>query len=148
MVCIFSDSFLNIMNGNIPNKIVNINDSDAPWVTPEVKSAMRRNEKMYEKLVKKGINPTTKGKTSKSQALTNRIVSQAKIKYINDLGHKICDPNTGHKTFWSAFKRLSNKKKITNIPSIVENCKFISNFKHKADLFNSYFVKSLESFPM
>ena len=84
-----------------------------------MKSALRRNKTNYEKWVKKGRNLTNKDKTRKSKAVTNMIVSQAKIKYINDLGHKICDPKTGHRTFWSAFKRLSNKKKITNIPPIV-----------------------------
>ena len=49
MVSIFTDSFLSIMTNNIPNKVITINDKDAPWVTPEVKTAFRKNSRTYKK---------------------------------------------------------------------------------------------------
>lgn len=42
--------------------------------------------------------------------------------------------------FWSAYKRLINDKKSTNIPPIVVNNKFVTNFEHKSDIFNDYFA--------
>ena len=50
------------------------------------------------------------------------------------------DPETGQKDFWTAFKRISNKKKLTNIPPIFENNRYIPNFQQKADIFNAYFA--------
>ena len=50
------------------------------------------------------------------------------------------DPETGQRNFWSAFKRISNKKKLTNIPPIFENDRYIPNFQQKADIFSAYFA--------
>ena len=41
--------------------------------------------------------------------------------------------------FWSAYKKVVNTKSTTNIPPIIENGIFISNFKKKADIFSDYF---------
>ena len=58
---------------------------------------------------------------------------------MTNLGNKICDPNTGPKCFWTAFNRLLNNKKVTNIPPLIENDTYISCFKKKAGIFNRYF---------
>ena len=42
--------------------------------------------------------------------------------------------------FWTAFKRITNKKKLTNIPPIFDNNTYITNFQQKAKIFNDYFV--------
>ena len=34
MVSILTDRLLSIMSVNIPNRIITVNDKDAPWVTP------------------------------------------------------------------------------------------------------------------
>ena len=46
MVEIFHTKFLEIMNYCIPNKNVTINESDAPWVTPDIKTALRKNKQI------------------------------------------------------------------------------------------------------
>ena len=56
------------------------------------------------------------------------------------IGDKFSDPETGQKDFWTAFKRISNKKKLTNIPPIFENNRYIPNLQQKADIFNAYFA--------
>ena len=43
MVLVFTDTLLYIFSKHITNKIVSCNDKDAPWIIPEVKSAIRRN---------------------------------------------------------------------------------------------------------
>ena len=45
MVLTFNDIVLKIMNCHIPNNVVTINDKFAPWVTPEVKNAIKKNKK-------------------------------------------------------------------------------------------------------
>ena len=42
MVDLFQSKFLATMNSFIPNKIVIMNERDAPWVTPQVKSALKK----------------------------------------------------------------------------------------------------------
>ena len=67
------------------------------------------------------------------------MVKQTKHNYFNKLGEKISNPDTVHKPFWTAFKRLLNKKKYTNIPPLLEGNQFIPNFQEKCKVFNIYF---------
>ena len=54
---------------------------------------------------------------------------------------KLNDPKSSHKTFWSAYSKFLNKKKITNIPPIESENAYITCFKEKAELFNTFFSK-------
>ena len=140
MVDLFQTKFLAIMNSNIPNKIVTINDRDATWVTPEVKIVLRKNKRVFKRWIDRGRKPSEKALLNQTQCATNKVIANAKSKYLTNLGNKICDPNTGPKCFWTAFNRLLNNKKITNIPPLIENDKYISCFKEKAGIFNRFFA--------
>ena len=91
MVQIFSSLFLGVMKTSIPNKMVTIDDRDAPWVTPEVKSALNNNRRIYASWVKKGRPAADYPRVQLSQ-------------YIDELSRKLCDHTTGPKAFHKAFK--------------------------------------------
>ena len=139
MALVFTDIVLDIFSKNIPNKIVTCHDRDAPWITPQVKTAIKRNNRVYSKWNKGGRKPEGRPKVVEVQKVTNEFIREAKNTYHEKLGNLLSDPSTGQKHFWSAFKKLSNKKKTTNIPPIIENV-YISNFSQKASLFNEYFA--------
>ena len=67
---------------------------------------------------------------------TNKFIKEDKLAYYSNLGNKLSDPKIGQKLFWSAYKKVVDKKRTTNIPLINENGIFISNFKKKADIIN------------
>ena len=136
MVDLFQTKFLATMNSFIPNKIVTINDRDAPWVTPEVKTILRTNKRVFKRWIHRGRKPSERVIVNQTQCVTNTTINNAKSKYLTNLGNKICDPNTGPKCFWTAFNRLLNNKKITNIPPLIENDTYVSCFKEKAGIFN------------
>ena len=48
---------------------------------------------------------------------------------------------TSLKTYWSLLKILLNNKKIPCIPPLLQNNKYVTDFKKKAELFNLFFVK-------
>ena len=50
---------------------------------------------------------------------TKKFTREAKQTYYEQLGNKFSDLQTGHKHFWSAFQRITNKKMHTNIPPII-----------------------------
>ena len=112
----FTTNFLNIMQANIPNKIATFDDRDAPWVTPPLKNLLRKDRKIYSDWTKNSRNPTDLDRIKQHQLKTQKAIQEAKDHYFADLSDKLCNPTTGQKTFWSAYKRLSNKKKITNTP--------------------------------
>ena len=49
MVSILTDRLLRIMSDSIPNKVITVNDKDALWVTLEVKRAIRRNRRVFDR---------------------------------------------------------------------------------------------------
>ena len=57
------------------------------------------------------------------------------------LSKKLMEPSTSSKTYCSVLKSFHNNKKIPCIPAILHENSFVSNFKEKAELFNSFFAK-------
>ena len=51
------------------------------------------------------------------------------------------DPATSAKTYWSTLQTLLNNKKIPFIPPLFHQSKYVTDFKKKAELFNSFFTK-------
>ena len=137
MTKIFTDLFLRTMSQNIPNKIITCNDKDAPWVTSELKTAIKGNSRVHRRWVLRGRNPDDRHLV---QNETNRLIKEAKKDYYVNLGIKLSNFDTGSKTFWTAFKHLVNNKKLTNIPPM-EDGKIISDFNLKSNIFNDYFAK-------
>jgi len=140
MSLLFSDVVMGVFSKHISNKIITCNDKDAPWITQVLKTAIKRNSRVYRKWVKNGRNSDSHGKVRDVQNITNKLIKEAKLVYYKKFGEKLSDPQTGQKIFWNAFKRLSNKKKNTNIPPIIDDDVYISNFRQKANVFNEYFA--------
>ena len=138
---LFNRAILAIFSCSIPNKTCTFNDKDAPWVTPEVKSAIRRNHRIYKKWKERGKHPTGKLHVQESQLATNDIIAKAKSTYIDRLSRKLTDPSSSPNIFWSSMRRLLNNKKITNIPPLQEGSSFVTNFPEKASIFNSFFAE-------
>ena len=51
------------------------------------------------------------------------------------------DLTTGLKTYWSLLKTLLNNKKILRIPPLLQDNKYVTDLKKKADLFNLLFAR-------
>ena len=51
------------------------------------------------------------------------------------------DSATSAKSYWSILKALLNNKKIPCIPPLFHEGKYVTDFKKKAELFNSFFGK-------
>ena len=56
-------------------------------------------------------------------------------------GEKLSDPSLGPKSYWTVLNEILKKKKYANIPPLLINDIFVSNFQTKADLFNDFFVE-------
>ena len=57
------------------------------------------------------------------------------------ISKKLIDPATSAKTYWSILKTLLNSKKILCIHPLFHQGKYVTDFKKKAKLFNSFFAK-------
>ena len=76
------------MNKHISNKIITCNDKDTPWITPKMKTAIKRNSRVYRKWVNRGRNPATHINVQEVQNSTNTLIREAKFAYYDKLGAK------------------------------------------------------------
>ena len=51
MTDLFTSNLYSILSMNIPNKTLKCNDKDAPWITPDVKTAIKRKHRVSKKFV-------------------------------------------------------------------------------------------------
>ena len=67
-------------------------------------------------------------------------IEESKEKYYTKLSSRSADPLTSPKAHFSILKTFLNNKKISCIPPLFHENKFIIDFKEKAELFNHFFV--------
>ena len=53
----FTIVVMEIIDRFIPNKMIKVHDKDPPWMTPEIKTAIKRKHRIYNKYVKRGRKP-------------------------------------------------------------------------------------------
>ena len=135
-----TSTLLEIFQACIPNKEVVVNENDAPWINDDIKSLIKRKQQLFRRW-RKNNSDTTKENLSNAQITLQQKIDDAKSRYTENLINKLNDPNSSHKTFWSAYNKFLNKKKITNIPPIENDNSYVTCFREKAELFNSFFSK-------
>ena len=59
--------------------------------------------------------------------------------YYARIANRLSNTQKGTKTNWSLLKIFLNNKKIPLIPPLFHGNRFITDFKEKAELFNSFF---------
>ena len=72
---------------------------------------------------------------------TSSKIIQVKDEYFSSLGKKLSDPAHGTKSYWTTLNKIIIKKKFSNIPPLLENGVFVTNFQTKANIFNDHFVE-------
>ena len=137
----FTTSLMSVITQHIPNREITCCDRDAPWITDEVKKAIKRKHRVYRKYVKRGRKPDDWTRVKQIKTDTAKMITDAKNKYYTDLGKRLCDPSVGIKTYWRTLHKIINKKQVMSIPPILLNGVFITNFQNKANLFNDFFVQ-------
>ena len=90
--------FLSVIARHVPNREITCCDRDVPWITNDVKTAIKRKHRVYRRYVKRRRKPEdwTHVKQVKNDA--TKMITDAKNKYYSWLGEKLCDPNVGIKT--------------------------------------------------
>ena len=67
--------FIGITSKHISNKIITCNDKDAPWITPQVKTSIKRSARVYRKWVKRGRNPDNYKNVRKVQNISSKLIN-------------------------------------------------------------------------
>ena len=129
-VDLFATLFLSVIARHVPNREITCSDRDAPWITDDVKKAVKRKHRMYRRYVKRGRKPEDRTPVKQVKNYATKMITDSKYKY-SRLGEKLCDLNVGIKTYWKTLHKIINKKQVMSIPPILLNGAFITNFKIK-----------------
>ena len=69
------------------------------------------------------------------------LIDDSKQKYFLSLTQKLNTIQKSIKAYWALLKIFLNNRKIPVIPPLFYNNKFVTDFKEKARLFNSFSAK-------
>ena len=93
MANIFTDNLLSILSANIPNREIKCSDKDPPWVTPALKTAIKRKHRLHRNFVRRGRNAEDWERVRAARNETSKLITSAKENYLWSLGQKLSDPN-------------------------------------------------------
>ena len=112
-------------------------------MTPDLRNKIYRENGVYKQYINSG--KTNYHYLQLQNAISEISVSipRGKDDYHSRLAQKLSDPNANSKTYWSILKRFFNGKKVPIIPPLSINNRLESDFKIKANYFNSFFVLPL-----
>ena len=121
MTHLFTSKCVSIFSEFIPNKTITCDNRDPPWMTPSLKSVIKRKHRVYNKYVRRGRKPDDWEYVRTVRNQTSSKITQAKDEYFSSLGKKLSDPIHGIKSYWTTLNKIINKKKFSNIPPLLEN---------------------------
>ena len=137
----FTILITDLMHRFIPNQMIKCDDRDPPWITPQLKTVIKHKHRVYNKYVKRGRKPDDWDYVRQVRNETSAMITNTKDDYFVALGRKLSNLINGPKTYWTTLNKIINKKKMTNIPPLLENGMFVTNFQTKANIFNGLFVQ-------
>ena len=116
-------------------------DRDPPWMTTKIKEIISQKNKLYSGIKKRNNSFLNKQLLHSLQQHLSKLIENAKNKYIFRISEKLNNPNTSTKCYWSLIKTLLNGKKVPCVPPIYDNNRYVTDFKEKCQLFNSYLLE-------
>ena len=129
------------MSNFIPNETMILDDKYPPWLNKNIKSMTDYKNAIYKKLIHHNDNHL-KLLLRYFQVLLNTKIEHGKRKYFENIPHGLSNKNLNLKKYCSLLKIILNGRKMSCIPPVYHNEKFVSDMKKKCDLFNSYLQDS------
>ena len=82
-------------------------------------------------------------KLERLQNLMYETLESCESQYNENISKKLCSKAITPKYYWSLQKTMLSDKKIPCISPIFHDNKYVTDFSKKADLFNSFFCKTV-----
>ena len=99
-----------------------------------------KNSELKMLIAKIGNSQLRKNLSSLQQRLRD-LIDDSKQKYFLRLTQKLNTIQKSTKAYWALLKIVLNNRKIPVIPPLFHKNKFVTDFKVKAELVNSFFAK-------
>ena len=140
MVSLFNKTIKNILSNYIPQETITCDDKDPPWFNKNIKQLIQEKNNTYKSYILRDKNPQIFERVKSLQNQLKCSTEGSKKIYYLRISKKLMNPATTAKTYWSILKTLLNNKKNTCIPPLFHQGKYVTDFKKKAELFNSFFA--------
>ena len=145
-VDLLNETVLNIMSNYESNKTIRINPSEPEWLNREIKSMLKKQNRIYKKYKNNGFRELDKVPLDLYRKECAEAIEISKKNYLLKLGGKLADNNTGQKSYWKIVNNLLNKCKIPRIPPLLIADRFVTNCQEKATFFNNFFAAQCQPF--
>ena len=140
MIFLFNETAKNIISNHIPHETVTFDDRDPPCINKNLKQLILEKNEMYKKYDNENKDTRIFDKVKCLQKELDSIISN-KQKYYSRLSKKLADSMASTKSYWSTLQIFLNNKKIPCIPLLKHQNKYVTDFKEKAEIFNSFFAE-------
>ena len=140
-VLIFNNTVLNVVSNFFPHELIVCDEKDPPWFNGKIKSLINEKLRTYNAYRKNIGNSQLRKNLSSLQQRLRDLIDDSKQKYFLRLTQKLNTIQKSTKAYWALLKFFLNNRKIPVIPPLFYENKFITDFKEKAELFNSFFTK-------
>ena len=138
---IFNKTVLNILSNFILHEVIVCDDKDPPWFSGKIKLLINEKLRTYNAYRKNTGNSQLRKNLSSLQQWWRDLIDDSKQKYSLRLTQKLNTIQKSTKAYWALLKIFLNNRKIPVIPTLFHSNKFVTDFKEKAELFNSFFAK-------
>ena len=139
-VLIFNKTVLNILSNFIPHEVIVCDDKDPPWLNEKIKLLINEKLRTYNAYRKNISNSQLRKNLSSLQQRLRDLIDDLKQKYFR-LTEKLNTIQKSTKAYWALLKIFLNNRKKHVIRPLSHNNKYVTDFKEKAELFNSFFAK-------
>ena len=140
MVHLFNRTIKNILHNFIPHEIITCNDRDPPW-NSSIRPLIQDKKEAYKRFKRSSNNSQYFENFQSLQNLLGVSIEESKERHYSCLSRELVEPFTSPKKYCSVLKSFHNNKKISCIPPIFHENRFVTNLKEKSEFFNSFFAK-------
>ena len=138
MVFLFNRTIKNILSNYIPHDIT-CDDRNPPWINNRVKELINEKDDTFQRYLHSNKDPKLFSKVEYLQNELKSLIEANKEKYYSRISKRMMNPLTSTKTYWSILKSFLNNKKISCIPPLFCQNRYITKCNDKAELLNNFF---------
>ena len=143
-VFILNKTILNILSNFFPHETLTIDDNkDSLWFTKKIKKIIQEKSNVY-KSYRNSKNNNNTHYLRRLKVLQEDLYNAIEVSKQNDysrIAYRLTHIQKNIKVYWTLLKRFVNNKKLPLIPPLFHGNEYVTDFKKKAELFNSFFAK-------
>ena len=107
----FTILIIDLMHRFVSNQMIKCDGRDPPWITPKLKTAIKRKRRVYNKCIKRGRKPDEWEYVRQARNETSAMITNSKDDYFAALGRKLSNSINGPKIYWTTLNKIINRKK-------------------------------------